>query len=109
MEKEQSCIACPEETPEWFLNLLGQGLSIGKDHHDILEAILGISRLLEVDPSEAFNQSQKVFQTILMYRELPTIPSEQDSTQVTAMLASNLYPSYICERIRQIVQQSPTS
>lgn len=100
MERESTFF---DTAPEWYLNLLGQGCTVGKEHHDILEAVLGVGRLLNEDPDSAFLQTQEVLSTIVLYRQHPGLPSEQDSTQLKAMLASGLYPDALCQRVRKIL------
>jgi hypothetical protein len=92
-----------EEAPEWFLNLLGQASSVGSEHHDVLEGVLGVSRLLLTDPVSAFEQARQIIFTISNYQKNPTLASEKYSTQLQAMIASGIYPPEVCERVTQLM------
>lgn len=96
-----------EQAPEWFLTLLGEARAIGSLHHDVLEGILGISKVLLSDPQEAFRLSQQLHQTIEVYKT-NKIASETDSTQLMAMIESGTYPQEVCVYI-QLLLNTTTS
>ena len=92
-----------EDQPEWFMSVLGQASSVGSEHHDVLEGVLGVSRLLMEHSEDSFRVATQLLQTIVMYQNDPTLPSEQRSTQIQAMIQSGLYPKAVCDRVTEFL------
>jgi len=91
-----------DDAPEWFLTLKGEAASLNS-HHDIFEGILGISRIVQENPAEAFRLYLQLMQTISIYKA-QAIQSETNSTQITKMIESGLYPENVCLWVLEIIK-----